>query len=114
MPLLRITTNITPDEDSRQAFCQTASQAVADMLGKPERYVMVAFDSSADMRFAASSEPCAYLELKSIGLPEDRTASFSETLCTLVTDRLGIPADRIYIEFANAGRSLWGWNSGTF
>lgn len=114
MPLLRITTNITPDDASRMAFCETVSQAVADMLGKPERYVMVAFDSVANMSFAASNDPCAYLELKSIGLPEDRTASFSQTLCALVTDRLGIPADRVYIEFANAGRTLWGWDSGTF
>lgn len=112
MPLLRITTNI-PCQD-HPALLQQASQAVAEMLGKPERYVMVELHDQVSMSFAGTSEPLAYLELKSIGLPEDRTAEFSAQLCTLMHQTLGLAADRVYIEFANAGRHLWGWDGGTF
>ena len=28
--------------------------------------------------------------------------------------RTGIAGDRIYIEFADAPRRMWGWNGGTF
>ena len=27
---------------------------------------------------------------------------------------LGVPADRVYIEFADAKRHMWGWDGGTF
>ena len=49
-----------------------------------------------------------------IGLPGDRTRAFSDTLCGLITAHLGVAPDRIYIEFSDAARHLWGWNSGTF
>jgi len=66
------------------------------------------------MVFDGSDMPLAYLELKSINLPEDSTSKLSQALCNLVSDSLGISIDRIYIEFANAQRYLWGWNGATF
>jgi hypothetical protein len=66
------------------------------------------------MRFAGSNDPLAYLELKSIGLPTDRTTEFSQTLCDTLSQQLQIPTDRIYIEFSDAERHLWGWNGATF
>ncbi|MGD8630473.1 MAG: phenylpyruvate tautomerase MIF-related protein, partial [Gammaproteobacteria bacterium] len=58
--------------------------------------------------------PLAYLELKSIGLPESRTADLSRALCEMLADAAGIDPDRVYIEFTDAPRKMWGWNSGTF
>ena len=54
------------------------------------------------------------LELKSIGLPQDRTTELSKALCKLVHDEFGVRPDRVYIEFADAPRTMWGWNGGTF
>ena len=87
---------------------------MAEMLGKPESYVMVSLDVNPHMLFAGQDAPLAYLELKSIGLPGDRTRAFSDTLCGLITAHLGVAPDRTYIEFSDAARHLWGWNSGTF
>jgi phenylpyruvate tautomerase PptA (4-oxalocrotonate tautomerase family) len=42
------------------------------------------------------------------------TAAISEVLCNLVSAEAGISPDRIYIEFADAPRKMWGWNGGTF
>ncbi len=114
MPLLRIQTNRPIEADAQKSLISRASQAVADMLGKPERYVMVSIEQNPAMLFGGSNEPLAYLELKSIGLPESATADFSQTLATLLNEELGLPADRIYIEFADAPRAMWGWNGGTF
>jgi hypothetical protein len=75
---------------------------------------MVYLECSADMLFSADERPLAYLELKSIGLPEDRAARFSESLCHLMEQHLGVPRERVYIEFSNASRNLWGWNGATF
>jgi len=114
MPLLKIQTNQPIETDTQKSLISRASQAVAAMLGKPERYVMVSLEQNPAMLFGGSDEPLAYLELKSIGLPEAETAEFSRALTSLLGDELGLPPDRIYIEFADAPRSMWGWNGGTF
>lgn len=114
MPLLRIQTNLNPTETQRQSLLRTASQQVAALLGKPERYVMVSLEHNTAMLFAGKDAPLAYLELKSIGLPTAKTGELSQALCTLLHQALGIDADRIYIEFSDAERTLWGWNGGTF
>ena len=114
MPILKVRTNVTLPSDLQLAFMKTASKAVARMLGKPERYVMISLDTGGSMLFAGEEAPLAYLELKSIGLPDDRARDFSSDLCRLVTRELDIPAERIYIEFTDAPRSMWGWNGATF
>jgi phenylpyruvate tautomerase len=114
MPLLKIQTNQPVDTDKKHALAAEASKAVADMLGKPERYVMVSIEENPAMLFGGSGEPLAYLELKSIGLPESKTGDFSAALAALLDRHLGLPADRVYIEFADAPRTMWGWNGGTF
>jgi phenylpyruvate tautomerase len=114
VPLLAITTNQVLTEAERPAALKQLSETVAQALGKPERYVMVSYRHNPDMLFAGSADPLAYLELKSIGLPGDRTRDLSATLADAITRVLAVPADRIYIEFADAERHLWGWNGGTF
>ena len=114
MPLLKIQTNQTIAPERQQTLLRAASQRVAALLGKPERYVMIALERNDALLFGGSDAPLAYLELKSIGLPTARTAELSAALCALVQQELGIDSDRIYIEFANATGSMWGWNGGTF
>ena len=114
MPLLLIRTNVTVAPSWRADLLATASRTVASMLGKPERYVMVALEADTPMLFGGSTAPCLYMELKSIGLPDDRTAEFSRQLCDTVGAALEIAPERIYIEFAGAEPHLWGWNGETF
>ncbi|MFQ5487064.1 MAG: phenylpyruvate tautomerase MIF-related protein [Gammaproteobacteria bacterium] len=114
MPYLKIQTNTEIPAGKEEAVMKRLSGAVAEALGKPERYVMVALENTTPMLFGGTVAPCAYLELKSIGLPEELTPQLSLMLCETVAAELNIPGDRIYIEFANAVRHLWGWNGGTF
>lgn len=114
MPVLKIQTNQELSPADKVQLLTQASATVAGMLGKPERYVMVILDHNNDMCFAGSDAPLAYLELKSIGLPSGKTSEYSATLSQLLSEQLKIPPDRIYIEFADAQRHLWGWNGGTF
>jgi phenylpyruvate tautomerase PptA (4-oxalocrotonate tautomerase family) len=114
MPLLKIQTNQAIDETTAKTLIRDASASVAELLGKPERYVMISLEHNPHMLFGGSDDPLAYLELKSIGLPESRTTDLSGNLCNLLNKALDLPADRIYIEFADAPRHMWGWNGGTF
>ena len=114
MPYLKIQTNQTLDKDAQQALLKKASATVAAQLGKPENYVMVTLQVGQAMLFAGTDDPLAYLELKSIGLPETATKDLSDNLCTLIAQELDIEKNRTYIEFADAQRHMWGWNGGTF
>jgi phenylpyruvate tautomerase len=38
----------------------------------------------------------------------------SADFCQQIESELGVSANRIYIEFADAQRHLWGWNKSTF
>ncbi len=114
MPYLSIKTNRELDEATCSQLPRHASAAVAQALGKPESYVMVSLEGGANLLFAGDDAPCAYLELKSIGLPAERTAELSSALAALMESELGIDPARLYIEFADAQRHMWGWKGGTF
>ena len=114
MPYLLINTNRKLERAEESTLLANCSQAVAGMLGKPERYVMTSIESGITMTFGGDDAPCAYVELKSLGLPEERSAEFSQALCELLGGALDIAVERIYIEFSNPARHLWGWNGATF
>lgn len=114
MPYLMVQTNQEFDPETSQSFLKKASSLVSDQLGKSEGYVMISLQPPAPMTFAGSDDPAAYLELKSIGLPERVTASISNALCQMVNTELGIDKERIYIEFVNSESHMWGWNGKTF
>lgn len=114
MPYLSVTTNQPLEAGQRDELLRHASALVAKQLGKPERYVLVVWNHNPAMRFAGTDAPLAYVELKSIGLPAEATAGLSAALCSFLDEYLGLPADRVYVEFAGAPRHLWGWNGATF
>ncbi|NOQ93072.1 MAG: hypothetical protein GQ547_00375 [Methylophaga sp.] len=111
MPYLNIVTNQSIDDES--ALLKAASQTVSLSSGKPENYVMVAVEAKATMLMGGSDAPTAFLDYRALGLPADRKA-FSDALCTLITEQLGIAGDRIYISMTDSERQNWGWNHSTF
>ena len=75
---------------------------------------MVSMEADLAMLFGGTDDALAYVELKSIGLPEDATADLSEAICGVLEEGLGVSPERIYIEFTRAERHRWGWNRRTF
>lgn len=114
MPTLIIQTNVETEPKRQKVMLEAISATLAEQLGKPERYVMVILKTGQDMLFGADDGPAAYLELKSLGLPEDSTPALSSALCSLMHKHFSIPADRIYIELSSPPRHMFGWNGGTF
>ncbi len=114
MPCLILNTNQALEEEQKTRLCLAVSAATAKLLGKPESYVMVLVKDQQSMSFAGTTEAAAYIELKSINLPEDRTAELSQALCSQTAEYLDINQNRIYIEFSNAQRHMWGWDGRTF
>ena len=112
MPYLKIQTNIRIKD--KIEIMQEATALLSTILGKPKQYIMVALEPASAMVFAGTDEPLAFLELKSIGLPENETAALSAEICEFIQKSLGISKERIYIEFSDVKRHLFGWNGKTF
>lgn len=114
MPYLKLDTNLELDSKTTKELLSKSSAKLSSVLGKPESYVLVHINSGQTMMFAGSTDPLAYLELKSIGLLYDQAPSLSALFCEFIAEELNIPANRVYIEFTDIPREMWGWDSRTF
>lgn len=98
-----------------EAILKSLSAKLAQHTGKPESYIMTAFEPGVPMTFAGITEPVCYIEVKSIGtMKPDQTQAMSQDFCQEINKALGVPQNRIYIEFADAKGAMWGWNGGIF
>ncbi|GAB4343787.1 MAG: phenylpyruvate tautomerase MIF-related protein [Cyanophyceae cyanobacterium] len=117
MPLINLQTSApSPDRAAIDGLLLDLSAKLARHLGKPESYVMTAFRADVPMTFGGTADaPVCYVEIKSIGkMTPAQTAAMSAEFCALIEAAIAVPKQRIYIEFADAERHLWGWNGGTF
>lgn len=116
MPLIKVQTSVSaPQKAEVEAMLLSLSGKLAKHLGKPESYVMTAFEPGISMTFAGTTDPVCYVEVKSIGsIKPDQTEAMSRDFCQQINQSLGVPKNRIYIEFADAKGAMWGWNGTTF
>ena len=114
MPYFSIETNQTIDHASNRDLMKKTSAFIAELLSKPESYVMIAIKPATPLIFAGSNEPAAFVRLKSIGLPKERCSEFSEKICGFVEQELEVPPNRVFIDFKDLERDMFGWNGKTF
>ena len=114
MPYLNLQTNTQIPNGDKTALLKRISKLVADVLNKPEQYVMVAIKDQVPMLFNGTDEPLVFLEIDSIGLKANDTKQFAQQFCSFVSAELNIPSNRIYVKFFDVQRSMWGWNGDTF
>ncbi|OZH54343.1 macrophage migration inhibitory factor family protein [Hydrocoleum sp. CS-953] len=117
MPLIKVKTSVSkPEKDQIDTLLKSLSSGMAKHFSKSESYVMTIFESDIPMTFGGNSnEPVCYMEIKSIGsMNPNQTKAISQDFCQQINQVLGIPTNRIYIEFSDAKGSMWGWNSSTF
>jgi phenylpyruvate tautomerase len=114
MPLLKLETTVVISEDKRKALLASLSKIVAETIGKPEQYVMVTA-SQAVMLMSGNPGEAAFVDVHSIGgLTDDVNRKLSQKVCKLLNDSLGVPENRVYLNFTDVEASNWGWNGSTF
>ena len=114
MPFLKLDTTVVLSDDKRKALLSSLSKTVAETIGKPEEYVMVTVSPAAILM---SGEPgdAAFVDLRSIGgLSGDVNRQLSQKVCRLLNESLGVPPDRIYLNFTDVETGNWGWKGNTF
>jgi len=114
MPLLKLETTVALSDDKRKTLLVALSKIVAETVGKPEQYVMVT-TSPAVIVMSGKPGDAAFVDLRSIGgLSGDVNRQLSEKLCRLLNESLGVPSNRIYLNFTGVEAANWGWNGQTF
>jgi phenylpyruvate tautomerase len=116
MPLLQIQTSSKVNTAGDPAgLLKTLSTELAELLGKPESYVMVSFENDATMLFGGSADPACFATLKNIGtFTPELTDRLSARLTKHLSAALGLSPGRIYLEFVDAKPHLWGHDGSTF
>ncbi|MGI0485992.1 phenylpyruvate tautomerase MIF-related protein [Pantanalinema rosaneae CENA516] len=116
MPLIKVQTSIAqPEQAQVETLLKNLSASLAKHTGKPESYVMTAFEPGVSMTFAGTFDPVCYVEVKSVGsMSPTQTQAMSQDFCQQISAAIAVPTNRIYIEFADAKGAMWGWNGSTF
>jgi phenylpyruvate tautomerase PptA (4-oxalocrotonate tautomerase family) len=114
MPYIEVATNVDMDDAMARDVLSKLSGLAAEMLGKPEKYVLARVTAGQVLSHGGSADPAAYVTLRSIGLPKDGTPGFSAKICGFLQAELGVSGDKVYIDFSDIERSMFGWNGSTF
>ena len=114
MPLLKLETTVALAESKKQALLASLSKIVAATIGKPEQYVMVVI-SPAAIFMSGKPGDATFVDVRSIGgLSDDVNRQLSQKIGSLLKETLGVPAERIYLNFSDVPAGNWGWNGDTF
>jgi phenylpyruvate tautomerase len=91
------------------------SAVISRTTGKPEQYIMVLIQQATAMMFAKSEEPCAFLQLWSIGaIGGPKNTEIAREVMAVTSSKLQVDKSRTYMSFTDAARSDFAWNGATF
>ena len=114
MPLLKLDTTVPLSAEKQQALLASLSKIVSETIGKPEQYVMVTVHPASILMSGKPGE-AAFADVRSIGgLSGEVNRLLAQRVCKLLKDSLGLPPDRVYLNFTEVKAANWGWDSQTF
>ncbi len=114
MPFLLVKTNVPLDHTMSSAIMHQATIVISQATGKPKNYIMVNVCGGENLMFGDKLDPCAYLEMKSVGMTAEQIPLLSAGLAKMMEEKLHIPPNHVYIEFASVPGKMWGYNGSTF
>ena len=109
MPYINVATSAKIED--KKKLLNEISTLVSSLTNKSKRFVMAKLDDKSEMYFEGDG-PCCFLEIKSIG--SLKPSEMSKPISDFVSEKMGIPIDKIYISFVNVPASMWAWNGRTF
>lgn len=116
MPTFILKTNISSiDSHLELEIHNQIRSIISDSIGKSKEFVLTIVHQGVSMQFGETNNPCAYCELKNVGLLQPKiTSQLSGLICSMIMEKINIASQQIYIEFQESERHLWGWNGKTF
>ncbi|CAK8542025.1 unnamed protein product [Lathyrus sativus] len=99
MPCLYITTNLNLDGIDTDPIFSEATTAISQIIGKPEKFVMVLLKSSVPISFEGNKKPAAFGEIISMGgIDKQVKKKLIDTLGTILQSKLSIPRTRFFLK----------------
>ncbi|MEK7704649.1 MAG: phenylpyruvate tautomerase MIF-related protein [Myxococcota bacterium] len=115
MPLVRLQTSATLDDEQRRALAQRLSSATAWLLGKPESYLMVVIEPPATMLMGGEDAPAAYLDVRAVGtISAEQAGALSREYAKILVTALNIDPERIFTTYTGVPASHWAHGDKTF
>ncbi len=113
MPLLKLQTSVPVPENQRAELLAALSKIASSAIGKPELYVMAAIETGPIL-MSGQPGPAAFADVRSIGgLGGSVNTRIAKELCALLQQKLGIPPERVFLNFTEVPGGNWGWNGET-
>ncbi|KAN0127574.1 Tautomerase/MIF [Lactarius tabidus] len=117
MPALTLETNVKVSKSTttRTQFHLSQSQLGAEMLKRPEKYVLISYRYNEFLSFNGSFDPAFQLTVIALdNVTPECTEEYSKTFFAFLNNTLGVPGDRGYILFNDPGRAHVGHEGTTF
>ena len=114
MPYLLVQTNAHEGIVKKEIFLEDATNTVAEITGKPREKVMIGLQTDIAMSFGGDEATCAFVHLKSLGLPPEDAPKYVAALCNLLEQSLHIHPNRVFVQLSDHPRNLWGCDRVTF
>lgn len=114
MPLMTIRSAAKIDDDAVSPMLSACSAKLAELLTQPEAYVMTLFERATGMTMAGTANPCCLVEIRSVvPFTSDQTRAMARTFCPMLAEYLGVPPNRIFLNFTDFAKNMWGFNGST-
>ena len=112
MPYINMKTSAKLDTGTSFDLIKAFGEAITLIPGKTERWLMINIDNECEMAFAGDyTTACAMLEVEIFGAASDAAYdALTKKLCDVVSNKTGIPKDRIYVKYREVGH----WGMGGF
>ena len=116
MPTFILHTNLkTIDSPTEEVLHQEIRGIIAQCIGKSDDFVLTILNPNSSMQFGAKAGISAYCEVKNVGvLSPETTNQIAGLITEILSTKLKILPEQLYIEFQESERHLWGWNGKTF
>ena len=116
MPLIKVHCSTELKQDTLHSLSTFLTAITAQVLGKSTDFVMTVFQKTELQSFGLDTDSLSlFIEVKNVGtLSSETTSALSSKLSELCTELIEVQSSRIYIDFQESPRHLWGWNGKTF
>lgn len=113
MPFIDSKVSIRLTDQQKEEIKTELGQLIAT-LNKSEAYLMVGIEDGYDLWLGGKKlDKGAYVAVSLYGdAPEERYNQLTGQICKMLSDRLGIPGNAVYVTYHPV--SDWGWNGKNF
>lgn len=113
MPFINVKANVNVAKEKAESIKSALGTAITAIPGKSEGWLMVGIEGDYTLYFKGTDEPAAMVEVQLYGNASGNAMSaLTGKITDILSDNLGIPADRVYVSYMCTEN--WGWNGNNF